>query len=46
MSNQMMSEKENSSHLAGITDGAGCTEVWEHLSQYRDAAEHSEHDSD
>jgi hypothetical protein len=26
-------------HLAGIEDGAGCTEIWEHLSRGRRAEE-------
>jgi len=35
MSNQARSGDEQDTHLAGLTDGAGCTEVWEHLSQHR-----------
>ena len=35
MSNQARSADEQDTHLAGLTDGAGCTEVWEHLSQHR-----------
>jgi hypothetical protein len=26
-------------HLAGVEDGAGCTEIWEHLSRGRREAE-------
>jgi len=26
-----------SDHLAGVEDGAGCTEIWEHLSARREA---------
>ena len=39
MSNQMQPGDEEDSHLAGLTDGAGCTEVWEHLSHHRNADE-------
>lgn len=28
--------KENRTYLDEIPDGAGCTEIWEHLSQGRD----------
>jgi hypothetical protein len=30
------SPKEDRSYLDEIPDGAGCTEIWEHLSQGRD----------
>jgi hypothetical protein len=26
-------------HLADVEEGAGCTEIWEHLSERRDAGE-------
>ncbi len=26
-------------HLGGVDDGAGCTEIWEHLSRTRRAGE-------
>lgn len=26
-------------HLDGVDPGAGCTEIWEHLSEHRDAEE-------
>lgn len=26
----------DTSHLDGVEDGCGCTEVWEHLSEQRD----------
>lgn len=26
----------DSDHLDGLEDGAGCTEIWEHLSERRD----------
>lgn len=26
---------EDDDHLAGVPDGCGCTEVWEHLSDHR-----------
>ncbi len=35
MSNQTPSE-EDDAHLADIPDGAGCTEIWERLSDDRD----------
>lgn len=25
-------------HLSNLSDGAGCTEIWEHLSEQREAA--------
>jgi len=30
---------DDSDHLANLSDGAGCAEVWEHLSEQRDAAD-------
>ena len=30
-------ERDGSSHLDGVEDGAGCTEIWEHLSESRQA---------
>jgi len=33
-----MSDDETS-HLSNLSDGAGCTEIWEHLSEQRAAAE-------
>jgi len=34
-------------HLANLSDGAGCAEVWEHLSEQREAeAAEAEDDSD
>ena len=35
MSNQTPSEDDDA-HLADIPDGAGCTEIWERLSDDRD----------
>jgi hypothetical protein len=35
MSNQ--SEDEDSEHLEGVECGAGCTEIWEHMSEQRRA---------
>jgi hypothetical protein len=26
-------------HLSGVPDGAGCTEIWEHLAERREADE-------
>lgn len=28
--------REDDAHLADIEDGAGCTEIWEHLSDRRE----------
>ena len=33
---EMAKSKDNGNHLDEIPDGAGCTEIWEHLSQGRD----------
>ncbi len=33
-----MSDDETS-HLSDLSDGAGCTEIWEHLSEQRAAAD-------
>ncbi|ERH01704.1 MAG: hypothetical protein J07HN6_01260 [Halonotius sp. J07HN6] len=30
---------DDSDHLANLSDGAGCAEVWEHLSEERDEAD-------
>lgn len=30
-------EPDGSSHLDDVEDGAGCTEIWEHLSESRQA---------
>jgi hypothetical protein len=30
---------EERNHLSDIEAGAGCTEIWEHLSEQRDAAQ-------
>ena len=35
MSNYTQSGDEENTHLAGLTHGAGCTEIWEHLSHQR-----------
>ncbi|TQQ83481.1 hypothetical protein EGH24_01425 [Halonotius terrestris] len=39
---------DDSEHLANLSDGAGCAEVWEHLSEQRDAeaTEDADDDSD
>jgi hypothetical protein len=39
MSNRLGSEREDTAHLAGLSDGAGCTEIWEHLSHNRDVSD-------
>ncbi|MFC6724034.1 hypothetical protein ACFQE1_06525 [Halobium palmae] len=31
-------EERGESHLADVEDGAGCTEIWEHLSDRREAS--------
>ncbi|WP_269845470.1 hypothetical protein [Halopenitus persicus] len=36
MSNQVAADDD---HLADLEDGAGCTEIWEKLSERRDADE-------
>ncbi len=44
-----MSNPEDTEHLANLSDGAGCTEIWEHLSEQRAAAaadEDAEADTD
>jgi hypothetical protein len=30
------SKRETESHLSDVEDGAGCTEIWEHLSEQRE----------
>jgi hypothetical protein len=35
MSNRSASDDDDA-HLADVPDGAGCTEIWEHLSDERD----------
>lgn len=29
-------ERSDDAHLADVEDGAGCTEIWEHLSERRE----------
>jgi len=36
MSNRETPDETEHAHLADLSDGAGCTEIWEHLSQSRD----------
>lgn len=38
MSNSRRRDDEDVAHLADIEDGAGCTEIWETLSERRNAA--------
>ncbi len=33
---QKVSETRDDEHLQNVPDGAGCTEIWEHLSDDRD----------
>lgn len=32
-------EREADDHLADVEEGAGCTEIWEHLSERREDSE-------
>lgn len=32
----MSNEERDDAHLADIEEGAGCTEIWEHLSERRE----------
>lgn len=36
--NQNEDERDDE-HLADVEPGAGCVEIWEHLTEYRDQAE-------
>ena len=45
MSNQSTTT-EDDTHLADVPDGAGCTEIWEHLSGDRDAKASGSSDAD
>jgi hypothetical protein len=38
-------QTEEADHLAELSDGAGCTEIWEHLSERREAAEAADEDA-
>ncbi|MFQ3476507.1 hypothetical protein HKK80_09650 [Halonotius sp. F2-221B] len=38
-------QTEEADHLAELSDGAGCTEIWEHLSERREADEAAAEDS-
>ncbi|WP_394327289.1 hypothetical protein [Halalkalicoccus paucihalophilus] len=35
----MSNEERDDAHLADIEEGAGCTEIWEHLSEKREREE-------
>lgn len=35
----MSDEESEDDHLADIEEGAGCTEIWEHLSEKREREE-------
>ncbi|GAA0201965.1 hypothetical protein ACFFQF_02150 [Haladaptatus pallidirubidus] len=37
-----MSDRQETDHLEDVPDGSGCTEIWEHLSERRDADEEEE----
>ena len=36
MSNDKPPQENDNTHLSNLPDGAGCTEIWEHLSQQRE----------
>jgi hypothetical protein len=36
MSNQKERKQTEESYFTDLPDGAGCTEIWEHLSEQRD----------
>ena len=36
MSEAEVEERDVADHLADVADGAGCTEIWEHLSEERE----------
>ncbi|MEF8841825.1 MAG: hypothetical protein V5A62_09410 [Haloarculaceae archaeon] len=47
MTDERERERVDTSHLDGVADGCGCAEVWEHLSEGREAAENdSDGDAD
>lgn len=35
--NEQQGEEQIDEHLQNIDDGAGCTEIWEHLSENRES---------
>jgi len=37
-----MGEEHNANHLDGLEDGAGCSEIWEYLSEQRSSNEESD----
>ncbi|PSP59767.1 hypothetical protein BRC73_05755 [Halobacteriales archaeon QH_7_66_37] len=39
-------DDESRDHLTDIGDGCGCAEVWEHLSEHREASENQSDDSE
>ena len=39
-------QTEEADHLAELSDGAGCTEIWEHLSERREADEAAAEDGE
>jgi len=41
MSNHETPKRTDSTHLSELPDGAGCTEIWEHLSQQREDRDES-----
>ena len=39
MNESRSTESEDDDHLGDLIDGAGCTEIWEHLSEQRETSE-------
>ncbi len=39
LSNMASSDKDTQEHLKDLEDGAGCTEIWEKLSEQREEQE-------
>lgn len=35
----MSDQPEDDDHLADVEEGAGCTEIWEHLSEQREESD-------
>lgn len=46
MSDAKADEESSSNYLDDIEDGAGCTEIWEHLSNRREAESDDDEDED
>ncbi|WP_247730656.1 hypothetical protein [Halovivax limisalsi] len=35
MSNEMVADESDDEHFEELPDGAGCTEIWEHIAERR-----------